>query len=145
MGLFDKVLGGGSDTIDAKDAFTGVCLCAVAADGEIAPEEIQGMFTALARMKLYEGVNERQFRASIDKWNRSMKEKGFDATVDNFAAAVPGELRQTAFVVAADLLLADGHVAAKEKSFLERIQKALGVNDDLALKSVEIISIKNRG
>jgi hypothetical protein len=47
--------------------------------------------------------------------------------------------------MAADLIMADGEVAAQEKTFLERIQKSLGVDDALAVKIVEVIAIRNRG
>lgn len=145
MGLFDKVLGTSNDKVNESEGFTGVVLCAIAADGVLEQEELQGMFTTLARMKLFQGMSDRQFRGGVDKVVRMLKEKGFDATVDACAAAVPANLKQTAFAVSADLLMADGHVAAQEKKFLERIQKSLGVSDDLAVKIVEVISIKNQG
>ena len=54
-------------------------------------------------------------------------------------------MRDTAFAVAADLVLADGVVAETEKKFLEDLQKAMGVADDVALKVTEVLVIKNRG
>jgi hypothetical protein len=42
-------------------------------------------------------------------------------------------------------VLADGVVAEAEKKFLEDMQKAMGISDDVALKVTEVLVIKNRG
>lgn len=145
MGLFDKVLGSGSDKLNESEGFAGIALCAIAADGMVTEEEAMGLSTSLARMKLFQGMNQRQFQGTFDKLLRIAKNKGVEELMTLSAAAVPGDLRTTAFAVATDLLMADGHVDVKEKAFLERIQKSLGVADDLAVKIVEVIAIKNRG
>jgi tellurite resistance protein len=61
------------------------------------------------------------------------------------AKALSPELRQTAFVLAADLVLADGVVEEKEKQFLEEFQKTLQIDPELAVKTVEVMVVKNRG
>lgn len=145
MGIFDKVLGTGNDKLTETDGFTGVILAAVAADGVITPEEQVGLYTSISRMKLYQGMSDRQFSKSVEKLVGIVKSEGVDGLVAKSAAAVPGDLRATAFAVATDLLFADGNVAPEERRFLEKIQKALGVADDLAMKIVEVIQVKNRG
>jgi tellurite resistance protein len=145
MGIFDKVLGSSSDKLNESEGFLGICLCAVAADGVVTEEEAMGLTTSLSRMKLFQGTSERQFRSSFSKLVNLARNKGVDELMAQSAAAVPGDLRATAFAVATDLLFADGHVAPEERRFLEKIQKSLGVADDLALKVVEVIQIKNKG
>ena len=146
MGLFDKVLGGGAtDKLSEQEGMAGIALAAIASDGMITEEEAAGLGTSLARMKLYQGMSNRDVNKVFEKLIKVARNDGVDKLIELSSAAVRPELKQTAFTLAADLLMADGHVANEEKRFLEKIQKNLGVNDDLALKIVEVIAIKNRG
>lgn len=145
MGLFDKVLGSGSDKLNAQEGFAGVALCAIAADGVIEQEELNGFFTSLVRLKMFQGFSERQFRNTIEKDLKLLQKNGLQGFLPLATEAIPKELKATAFAVTADLMFADGTVAAEERKVLEQIQRALGVDDALALKIVEVIQIKNMG
>lgn len=145
MGLFDKVLGNNNDKLNEAEGFTGIVFCAIASDGTIAQEEMNGLATTLSRMKLYNGLSNRDVTKMFDKIQRQFKDKGFEATMQLAANAVNPDLRATAFAVATDLLLSDGHVSQQEQKFLETIQNHLDIPDDLAMKIVEVIEIKNRG
>ena len=59
--------------------------------------------------------------------------------------ALPHDLRETAFAVAVDLIFADGNVEKAEKELIENIKEAINIPDDLAIKIVEVMAIKNRG
>ena len=145
MGLFDKVLGSSTDTLNDAEGFAGVAFAAVAADGVLEQEEQMALVTTLSRMKLYSGMNNRQIGGVFEKLVKIARSEGIDALVAKSAAAVKPELRQTAFATAADLVMSDGHVAGEEKRLLEKIQKALGIDDGTAVKIVEVIAIKNQG
>lgn len=145
MGLFDKVLGGSTDKLNEAEGMAGIALAAIASDGMITEEEAAGLGTSLSRMKLYGGMSNRDVNKVFEKLIKVARGEGVDKLLDMSATAVRPELKQTAFALAADLLMADGHVAPEEKRFLEKIQKNLGVNDDVALKIVEVIAIKNKG
>lgn len=145
MGLFDKVLGTKTGELTAAEGFTGVVLCAVAADGVVTQEEMQGLAASLSRMRLFRDMNPRQVQNAFEKVVRIAREKGPEELLRQSARAVPRELRPTAFAVAADLLFADQDVSESERAFLERIQKALEVPDSEAVKIVEVVAIKNKG
>ncbi|MBI4393183.1 MAG: tellurite resistance TerB family protein [Euryarchaeota archaeon] len=145
MGLFDKVIGTTNEKLNDKEGFAGIALCAVAADGVITEEEALGLGTTMNRMKLFRGLNQRQMNDIFGKLVRVVKSQGVDNLMKHSAEAVPADLKPTAFAVAADLLFADGEVAPAEQKFLEKIQYSLGVPDDLALKVVEVIALKNKG
>ena len=145
MGLFDKVIGTGSDKLNEAEGFAGVAFCAVAADGILEQEEQMTLVTTLSRMKLYSGMNNRQVSNVFEKIVKVARGEGIDVLLQRSAEAVPANLKVTAFAVAADLVMADGHIAGEEKKFLEKIQKNLGVDDATALKIVAVIEIKNRG
>ncbi|AFC99647.1 putative tellurite resistance protein TerB [Methanocella conradii HZ254] len=145
MGLFDKVLGGSQPArFNAQEAFIGISLTAVAADGVINQDEAQGLFTALLRMKLFKGVNDGQMRQMFDRVLNLLKKQGAGAVINLSKEALTPEQKQTAFAIAADLVLADGVVEDEEKKYLDDLQKALEVPDDMALKVVETMVIKNR-
>lgn len=146
MGLFDKVLGTSTiDKLNEAEGMAGIALCAIAADGQITEEEAAGLGTTLSRMQLFGGMNNRQVNDIFNKLVKVVRNQGVDALLQMSTAALRAELKPTAFAVAADLIMSDGHVAGAEKTFLERIQKSLSVDDALALKIVEVIAIKNRG
>ena len=146
MGLFDKVLSGGAtDKLTEAEGMAGIALAAIASDGMITEEEAAGLGTSLSRMKVYAGMSNRDVNKVFEKLIKVARNEGVDKLLELSAASVRPELKQTAFALAADLLMADGNVANEEKRFLEKIQKNLGVNDDVALKIVEVIAIKNRG
>ena len=145
MGLFDKVLGGGNDKLNEAEGFAGIALCAIASDGMITEEEAAGLGTTLSRMKLFRGMSNRDVNKIFEKLLKMAKSQGVETLMIQSAEAVKPELRPTAFTVAADLLFADGDVSPEERRYLEKIQKNLGVNDDLALKVVEVIALKNKG
>lgn len=146
MGLFDKVFGGNQPAkLNAQEAFIGVTLTAVASDGSISQEEAQGVFTLLYRMKMFKGTNDSQMKAMFDRVISVMKKQGAGAIMAAATETLTPEMKETAFAVATDLILADGVVEDEEKKYLEDLQKALGVNDDLAVKVTEVMVIKNRG
>lgn len=145
MGLFDKVLGSSNDKLNETEGVAGIALCAIAADGMITEEEAAGLGTSLSRMKLFSGMSNRDVNKVFEKCIKIVRSNGVDHLLTISSEAIKPELRPTAFTIATDLLMSDGHVAPEEKKFLEKIQKSLGVNDDLALKIVEVIAIKNRG
>jgi hypothetical protein len=54
-------------------------------------------------------------------------------------------LREAAFAVATDLVLAEGIVAEEERTFLNDLYQALGVSNEIAIQVIQVILIKNRG
>lgn len=148
MGLFDKLIGGqGSENsiLTKQEAVAAVLFLTVAADGNISDEE-QELFLAISnRMKLLRSQPAAEFNAMIAKIKNLLNKQGFEATLAKAAAAVPAELRETTFALSGDLVFADGSVEDEEMAFLEAVQHSLGIPDDLALKIVEVLQIKNRG
>ena len=73
------------------------------------------------------------------------RSRGYAGPVMDAAKSALGkEQIDTAFFIAADLVLADGTVEPEEKKFLEDLQQTLGVSEETATKIVEVVVIKNR-
>lgn len=148
MGLFDKVKGSKEAEhvkLNKEEAFAAVSLAAIAADGEITADEARGLITSLLRMKLFSNYNDKNMSAMFNKLSGIIKREGVEALVTSSKEALPADLRETAFAVAADLTLADGLLAKGEKDILTKIQESLGVPEDKAVNIIEVMLIKNRG
>ncbi|MSQ25776.1 MAG: Tellurite resistance protein TerB [Dehalococcoidia bacterium] len=148
MGLFDKAFGKkdeGPLKLNEREAFSAVCVLAVAADGVIDDAEVRRIIVSLAEKRLFRGQRMEEMVRLLNDGAKNVQKRGAAAVIEAAKQALSAELRETAFVLSADLVLADGEVDDKEKKFLEDFQKALGISDELALKIIEVVVMKNRG
>ena len=147
MGLFDSLFGAmeGGGRLTAQEAFAGILLGASACDGHIADDEVQGLVTALIRMKLYERMNEKQFNNMLNKLHGVIKKKGVQFLIDGCTEGLPEGLEKTAFANACDIVLADGVVDDDEKEFIEDLRKKLNIEGPTAKAIAEIMVVKNKG
>lgn len=148
MGLFDNMFGkqqGSSHELSRGEAFAGILLGAVASDGHIADEEAQGMWTIMARMKLFENWSGQRFNSALNRLLGILKRQGVPALLRRCAEVLPTQLHATVFANACELVLADGVVEEEEKEFLDDLQRILDISGDQALTIVEVMIIKNRG
>lgn len=79
------------------------------------------------------------------KVDRIARREGDTALLVAAAAALPSELRPTAFYLGAQLALADGEFPEEERTFVETLRSALGVPEDVAARIVDVIGIRNKG
>ncbi len=148
MGMFDKILGGRSSEDAAyskQEAFAAIMLATVAADGNISDEEVDGFNAVINRMKLFQAQTAAEHKAMIDRLFGSLNRNGATSLLEKGAGFLPAELRETAFAVAGDFVFADGSVEAEEMAVIEKLQAALQVPEQQALKILEVLEIKNRG
>ena len=147
MGLFDNLFAEktGTRELTKQEAFAGILLAASACDGHISQEEVQGLFTATERMRMFENVSPNKWNAMMDALLKILKKSGPLKLVDACAEALPDGMKRTAFANACDIVLADGSVEDEEKEFLDHLQKALEIDGDTALNIVEVMIMKNKG
>jgi len=147
MGLLDKVLGKESATVSLtkQEAFAAVGVAAVAADGDISSEEVQRVVTDLATLGAFRKYDLRSLVNTLDKVAGLIKRRGAGPIFSAVKAALTKEELKAAFFLAADLVLADGIIEPEEKKLLEDLKTALQLDDETALKIVEVAVIKNSG
>ncbi|HEY9617086.1 MAG TPA: tellurite resistance TerB family protein [Microcoleaceae cyanobacterium] len=148
MGLFDKVFGGQSTAptvMSPAEAYAAITLAAIAADGYLSDEEVDGFLTTLNRMQLFKSYPADVMRRMIDQLFGILKRDGVSVLFNRAKASLPYELQESAFAVATDLVLADGVVTEQERDFLNQLYSALNIPDETAMKIVEVMMIKNRG
>lgn len=149
MGLFDKVFGAQQsktqEVFNPAEAFAAICLSAIASDGYLADEELDGLVHSIRRMQLFKSYPHEVMRRMFDKLFGILRRQGADVLFNSAKSSLPFELREAAFAVATDLVLADGVVTEQEQDFLNQLYRALEIEDNLAVKIVEVMMLKNRG
>ncbi|MDW5563759.1 MAG: tellurite resistance TerB family protein [Methanomassiliicoccus sp.] len=148
MGLFDKVKGvkdAENVKLTKEESFASISLAAIAADGVITEEEVNGMIVSLVRMKMFAGYTSNQMGTMLNKLVGIIRKQGLDALLGMAKEGLASDMRETAFAVATDLTLADGEIAGKEKDILTKIQLGLEIPEDKAVNIIEVMLIKNKG
>ena len=130
--------------LSSSDAVVAVLVGGVAVDGVLKTEEARRLQDALSstRWLLGTGVDR-----PADLTKRALDligEHGLAAVLDACGKAIPAELRATTFALATDLVLVDGRLSGRESGFIDRVQRALQIDNDLARRIVEVLVIKNR-
>lgn len=147
MGLFDKVLGNNTvkELMTPAEAFAAITLSAIASDGYISEDETRALTVTLSRMKLYRSYSNDVMEQMFDKLLGILRYEGMNGLFDIAKESLPYEMRESAFAVASDLILADGVIAVEEQEFLNDLYQALSLDSEVATQIVEVMLIKNRG
>ncbi|TAG93045.1 MAG: Tellurite resistance protein TerB [Oscillatoriales cyanobacterium] len=148
MGLFDKISQTrqqGEVTVGPAEAFAAIALIAVAADGYINESESQALNMALSRMQLFRSYPNDVMKKMLDRLLMLLQRQGVQALFDAALAALPDELKETVFAVTTDIALADGEVSEEEEQLLNDLYSALGLSEEIALKIIDVMLIKNKG
>ncbi len=127
------------------EALAGIFLAIASSDGEIADDEEKCICTSLSRMHLFQEWEEEQYDSMFQKLTNILNERGVQALLKMGIAAVPTELYETVFVIAADLVLSDRVVRREEKKIIHQLQQQLNIKQELVEKILEVVIIKNRG
>ena len=134
-----------ADTFNKQEAFLAIALATSAADGQIVESEAKGIFAYLLQMRIFEGYNEKQMSDLLKKLVTILNNEGVGGLIAIAKSSLPSELRETAFVCATDIALADGVIEDNEKKLLEELQPVLGISDEIGQKILQVMMIKNRG
>ncbi|MBG1264057.1 tellurite resistance TerB family protein [Nostoc commune] len=148
MGLLDAVLGTESQTqtaLNPAEAFAVIVLAAIASDGYLSVEQANYITCVLSRMKLFKSYPHEMMNKLFEKILNILQGDGFNTLFNAAKDSLSQDLREAAFAVATDLVLAEGIVVEEEKNFLNDLYQALGVSSEIAVQIVQVILIKNRG
>ncbi|MEH1870437.1 tellurite resistance TerB family protein [Nostoc sp.] len=148
MGLFDAVLGTESQTqtaLNPAEAFAVIVLAATASDGYLSVEQANSITFVLSRMKLFKSYPHEMMNKLFEKILGLFQGDGFNNLFNAAKDCLSQDLREAAFAVATDLVLAEGIVAEEEKNFLNDLYQALGVSREIAVQIMQVILIKNQG
>lgn len=147
MGIFNQVFGTTSDVkmaMNSAEAVAAICLVAIAADGYLSKSEEAEMQLRLSRMRLFQDSTQ-GLEQIKDYLVSGLKKYGPKAMIESARASLPPSLAPTAFTIAVDLVFADGTISTEEQTFIDDLRRMLAIPDELALKIVEVMTIKNQG
>lgn len=148
MGLVEKMFSAHTQVQEAfspAEAFAAITLAAYASDGYLSEEETREFTATLSRMKLFRSYPNDVINRLLDKLLGILRRDGINILFDTAKESLPPDLREAAFAVTADLILASGIVTEEENSFLNDLYQALGISRDIAIQVVQVMMIKNRG
>jgi tellurite resistance protein len=148
MGLFDKIFSVNSSVQEAltpAEAFAAITIAAIASDGYLSDKEARSLCATLSRMKLFKNYTDDAIASMFDMLLNTIRREGMNFVFNTAKDSLNPDMREAAFAVAADLVLADGMLAQEERDFLNDLYQSLGISSDTAKQVMDVMSIKNRG
>jgi tellurite resistance protein len=147
MSLFDRASGsqgGVQNALSPAEAFTAIALIAVASDGNLLQKQARDIYEALSHLKLLNSYSENEMRSMFDLLCGIIRHEGLNSLFDAAKDSLSEDLREAAFAVATDLVLADG-ILTEEQDFLKELYQALHIQGEIGEKIIDVMFIKNRG
>lgn len=123
------------------DALAAILAASVSVDGTLNVDETARMEGLLSTSRLFRAVSGTANAGSVERAITLLNERGTATVLTACAEALP---HATAFAITVDLVFSDGRVEAREKAYVDALQRALGLDDTTALRIVEVLLIKNR-
>ncbi|MBV6623938.1 MAG: tellurite resistance TerB family protein [Rivularia sp. (in: Bacteria)] len=147
MSLFDRASGSQSrvqNALSPVEALTSIALIAVASDGNLSSKQARNIHQALSNLKLFNSYSTEDMQSMFDVLSGIIRHEGVNNLFDSAKDSLSEELRETAFAVATDLILADS-ILIEEQDFLVELYQALRIRGEIGQKIIEVMFIKNRG
>lgn len=129
--------------LNPSEALTAISVLAVAADGQISEEERQTL--AANHIRLFSSYSAEHFQELFKKVLNLSRQYSPAQVFLAAKNALNPQLRETAFAIAADLVLVDGIFTQEEKEFLVELAEALEISDEIGKKIIKVMTIKNCG
>lgn len=145
MGLLGKFLGSKPAKAPTDDVLLlHSIFCMAAADGHIEDGEHEMIRAYANTLPEFRDMDGNEFQKVLDasmkithKYNRDMK-----SSLVVLNEIQSEAVRKKAFVIAVDIAMSSGDIDESEEEMLEAMQRILRIDDGLANRAVEIISLK---
>ncbi len=147
MSLFDRASGsqgGVQNALSQAEAFIAIALIAVAPDGNPSQKQASDIYQALSNLKVLNRHSKDEIQSMVDELSGIIRHEGVNSLFDAAKDSMQEDLRETAFAIATDLVLADG-ILTEEEDFLTELYQALRIRSEIGQKIIEVMFIKNRG
>ncbi|WP_413161094.1 tellurite resistance TerB family protein [Capilliphycus salinus ALCB114379] len=142
MNLLEKMFGV-QDTdrrisLSPAEAFAAIAVAAISADGYLSNEERHRIVEVLSQVDLFQGYSEQRLTELLEKLFNLLSVRGIDPLVAIARESLPHQLQETAFTVAVDLVLVDGELSPKEKSFIVRLWNIMDIPVETASQILDL-------
>lgn len=143
MGLFDRLKAASSPTFDVQRAIMTIVVAAVKADGSVSDTERQRLGSFCLGVPVFASNSADQDNAVISFADNATEQLG-DSAIEHAANALNPDLRETAFALACDMVLADGILGSSEEAFLAKLAARLRVAPAVIETLISATIIRNR-
>jgi uncharacterized tellurite resistance protein B-like protein len=144
MGMFDRKPKLISEaTLTPQEAMLGVILCICASDGEISKREPERMAEVLSTHRMFNGMNETQIKAGLNRMLAFMESDPVDQIVKKCAAALGEKQRIVAFALAVDLSMIDQNIHQGESAMLGLMATELNVSEEGMKNIITVLAMKS--
>ena len=107
----------GARSLELDEALIALFIAAMNANHHVAREELARAHHLIWSTKRFRRKSGESVGRLIDRMKRLLEEHDAAAVMDAAARTIPARLRPSAFAIVADLLLADGKIDARERTF----------------------------
>ena len=148
MTLIERALHGQAaeaPPLPVRDAIAAILVASVAADGNLNADEVVRMNELLSSSRVLRQPGNGSIGGLAERAIGLLTDQGLPAVLTACAKSIPADLRPTAFALATDLVLSDGRIGDRERSFIDELQAVLRIDDPTALEIVNVLLIKNLG
>ena len=122
---------------DHHSALIHAMVLASAADREMTDSELRRIGQIVERLPAFEGFDTDSLaRTAAECAELLNSEDGLENALDAIRDALPEKLRETAYAVACEIVVADGRIAQEELRLLEMLAQSLPI-DRLAAAAIE--------
>jgi tellurite resistance protein len=123
--------------LDPHGALIYTMVIVSAADADMSDSELKTIGDIIGHLPAFRGFDRQGLPALLNKCAEALaRDDGLDAMLDAIKAALPPNLRETAYAIACDLVAADGEASQEELRALELIRHRLNV-DRLTAAAIE--------
>ena len=129
--------------LGVDDALLALLIGAMNANDHVSPEEVARAHHTIWSMRRFQRKAGDAVDRRIERMKVLIEKHGASDVIASAARALPARLREPAFAVAADLVLADGKLEGPERRFLVRLGTNLRLNEETTRKILKVIVIKN--
>jgi tellurite resistance protein len=131
-------------TLKPDEALIALFIGAMKANDHVAREELARAHHLIWFTKRFRRKSGETVGRLIERMRRLSEEQEPAAVMEAAARGIPATLRPSAFAVVADLLLADGRIDARERTFLHRLAVDFKIGTRAANQVIEAMLLKNR-
>ena len=133
MSLLDKVFevyNGLRVLFSQPEAMAAIAVCAIASGGYLLKQETEGVIVLLSQMDMFKGHSEKQITSMLNRLLNILSEKGINNLIAIANDSLYSENKETAFILATNIILVDGVLSAKEQGFLTNLYQVLEISPE---------------
>lgn len=145
MGLLGKFLTTAATKKPTDDVLlVHAMFCMAAADGDVDDREDELIRAYTSTLPEFRDMDARTLQRCIDQSVTIVREHGRDvkSSLQVLGDIQSEVIRRKAFVLAVDIAMSSGDIAAAEEDMIEAMQRVLRIDDALAQQIIEVVAFK---